>query len=288
MVIPQVPAVKTSVISPTEGTVHPRPRQPVVRCERLIWRRDIAGRAALGDALFSIFSTYYSGFSRDAFESLFLARQGVVLALLYGPNDCLAGFCAVRRAIYRASGRRYGVFSAGVYVDTNFKGGRVAALFGLSEALRFKLRHPWLRVAYLGLAHTPAPYRLFTQTMARVYPSRRCGEPPADVANVMRQALAERGWPQVGEDPWVLATPMLARDSHWLRRKPHMRTDPDVRFFLDRVPGWAEQGHGMSVWLPLDLRDIVGGGLQILGQRLGFDRSRLPRQVATVTAQVLK
>jgi hypothetical protein len=232
-------------------------------------------RASLGDALFSIFSDYYAGFDRDDFASLFLARDDLVLGLLYGPGGRLAGFCSIRRTIYTASRRRYGVFSAGVYVDTDFKGGRVAAMFGLLEALRFKLWHPWLRVAYLGIAHTPAPYRLFTRTMARVYPSRvaRSGDPPGEIAEVMRLGLADRGWPTVGLDPWVLATPMLARRSNWLERKPEMREDPDVRFFAERVPGWAERGHALAVWIPLDIRDIVGGALRVL--RHGV--ARLPK-----------
>ncbi|MCA9657270.1 MAG: hypothetical protein KC486_02920 [Myxococcales bacterium] len=257
-----------------------RSRIPVVRCERLLWRRlDPGRRRALGDALYAIFADYYAGFDREAFTELFLAREGVVVALLYGADGRLAGFCSVRRAIYSAAGQRFGVFSAGVYVDTDYRGGRVAARFGLGEALRFKLSHPWLQVAYLGLAHTPAPYRLFTQTMERVYPSRaaRSGEPPEVIAAVMGQALADRGWPQVGEDPCVLATPMLARRSRWFERKPELRDDPDVRFFTERVPGWAEDGHALSVWIPLDLKDIAGAALRMLRQSvaLGDNRKRL-------------
>jgi hypothetical protein len=246
-------------------------RLPVVRYERIVWRRlDPERRARLGDALFAIFADYYAGFDRDAFTAHFLAREDVVVALLYGPDDRLAGFSSVRQAIYRAAGRRTSVLSAGVYVDTEFKGGRVAASFGLHEALRLKLRRPWLRVAYLGIAHTPAPYRLFTRTMGRVYPSRsaRSGEPPEVVAEVMRQALADRGWPPAGDDPWVLATPMLARHPTWFERKAELRDDPDVRFFVDRVPGWADEGQALSCWIPLDLGDIVGGVVRLLKHAL--------------------
>jgi hypothetical protein len=270
----------TTITSTSFTEERARPRLPVVRCERLLWRGlELGRRQALADVLYAIFADYYAGFDRAAFTELFLAREGVVVALLYGADGRLAGFCSVRRAIYSAAGQRFGVFSAGVYVDTDYRGGRVAARFGLREALRFKLSHPWLRVAYLGLAHTPAPYRLFAQTMGRVYPSRagRGGEPPGVIAAVMGQALAERGWPQVGDDPCVLATPMLARRSRWFQRKPEMRDDPDVRFFTERVPGWAEEGHALSVWIPLDLRDIAGAALRLLRQSiaLGDNRKRL-------------
>lgn len=216
-------------------------------------------RASLGDALFSIFSDYYAGFDREDFESLFLARDELILGLLYGPGGRLAGFCSSRRQIYTASRRRYGVLSAGFYVDTDYKGGRVAAMSGLQEALRFKLRQPWRRVVDLGFAHTPAPYRLFTRTMARVYPSRAAssGE-PVEIAEVMRMGLTDRGWPTVGLDPWVVATPRLARRSNWIERKPEMREDPDVRFFAERVPAWAERGHARCGSYPYALGWMTG------------------------------
>ncbi len=255
-----VPGASTSARSTTTRACS---RLPVVRCQRIRWcSLESAQRVTLGDVLFAIFRNYYGGFDRDAFESLFLARRDVVVALLFGSDGSLAGFCSVRKSVYTLS-RRYGVFSAGVYVDTCYKGGRVAAMFGLREALRFKCTHPFYHVAYLGFAHTPAPYRLFTEAMPRAYPSRG-GEPPADITAVMLRALADRGWSQVGDDPWVRATPMLAREPQWLQRKPELRSNPDVQYFIDRVPGWAQQGHALAVWMPLDLRDIAIATLRMM------------------------
>ncbi|MEM7156246.1 MAG: hypothetical protein AAF799_25560 [Myxococcota bacterium] len=242
-----------------------RGRIPVVRTVRVRWARVGPDRRLfLRGELFRIFSAYYEGFGIEAFESFFLDRQDVVLGLFYGADRQLAGFCSMRRSVVGAGGHRYGALSAGVYIDTRYRGGRVAAAFGLREAMRIKLRHPSVRLGYLGLAHTPAPYRLFCRTMPRVYPSRpdHSGEPPGDIAEVMSSMLDERGWPRLRHCPWAIATPMYHPRPDWLERKLGTPDDLDVQFFCERVPGWSRHGHALACWVPLELRDIAGASLR--------------------------
>lgn len=251
--------------APDPSPARRRARLPIARRERVVWAElDPARRAPLRESLYAIFSTYYLGLDAAAFEELFLSKDDVVLGLLYGADDRLAGFCSITVSKVDTRRHRYGVLSAGVYIDTRYRGGHVAAGFGIQEALRHKLRNPRLRMGYLGLAHTPAPYRLFARTLPRIYPSRpaHSGEPPAEIAFVMQEVLRARGWPCVDGDPWVIATPMLHREPDWLERKPQMLRDPDVRYFVDRVPGWRHEGHALAVWNSLGLRDIARATLR--------------------------
>lgn len=66
------------------------------------------------------------------------------------------------------------------------------------------------------------------------------------------------------DDPWVVATPMRARDAERLSKAASLRDDPDVRAFEARVPAWASEGHALVTWMPLELQDIVRGALRSL------------------------
>lgn len=253
-------------------------RIPIVRSERIEWAKlSAARRTSLIAKLFAIFDHLYEGSDLEAFERSFFSRANVVVSLFYGADGRLGGYCSCSSSELATAAHHYVVFSAAVMIDPRYKGGHVAASFGLREALRCKLARPWVRVGYLASNHSPAPYALHVRTMPRVYPSlaEHSGEPSPEHAQLMRKVIAQRGWPVVGDDPYVVATPFRPRQGDWVGQSERMANDPHVHAYLARVPGWASEGHALVVWMPLDLDDIVRGALRLLGV-VGCARMRDP------------
>ncbi|WP_224770100.1 hypothetical protein [Mycobacterium simulans] len=137
-------------------------------------------------------------------------------------------------------------------------------LFGLREALRFKLRQPHMPLGCLVRTSSPVVYRLFARTMPRVYPNRMCRTPP-DVEALVRAISAGRHYTPVGESPWVVTSVAIPRDGSRMRL---LDDDPDVRFFLQLNPRFTE-GEALLFWVPLNAATIAGGLYRQVRLRLG-------------------
>jgi hypothetical protein len=235
------------------------PRLPITRTRRLTFGElEPSVRQALCDELYAIYHESSDTLGREEFERL-LFREETRVALFHGPRGELAGFSYATLHRIRTEGTEHAVFSAGVLFRLAYRGGLASALFGLTEALRFKLRNPRVPLAYLSVTSTPAPYRLFARTMNRMYPSRKA-PPPQELEGVLREVIQHRGLTPVGENPWLVRTLMKPRHTERLRASRNLQDDPDVRFFLEQNPNFAE-GHGTAllVWIPLDLANVASG-----------------------------
>jgi hypothetical protein len=236
------------------ASVNARPRTPV----RSVERRHAAQltsneREALNERLFEICDRTIAGYDRESLQSFYLSPPGTVLGLCRGPRGELAGVVSAQILELEVGGVRGAVFSAAVFFDLAYRGGAAAARFGLLEALRFKLRHPRTPLAYMPIALSPAPYVLHTRTMSRVYP-RRGVETPASVQAWMSAAARLRGFKSVR--PGLVEAPVRTRDATWLERSS-LSDDPDAAFFAEMNPGWKD-GHGLLLWVPLDLPNVLG------------------------------
>lgn len=97
----------------------------------------------------------------------------------------------------------HAVINAGVFFRPGYHGGATAGLFGLRQALRFKLRAPRTPLAYVTRSSSPAVYRLLASTMPRLYPSRTRSTPPK-IETLAMAVSGRRHYEPVGADPWVV------------------------------------------------------------------------------------
>jgi hypothetical protein len=261
------------VVGEREETVTARPSaaptrgdgpQRIVRSERLrLASLDPSERSAVIDQLYRIYSETVQGDTREQFEAQVFGGGEVRVALFYGTCDELAGFTFAGIARMDHGGRNYAVFCAGVFFRLGYQGGKWSALFGLREALRFKLREPRTPLAYCTRSSSPAVYRLLASTMPEIYPSRHC-ETPAEIESVVRAFTARRKYVAVGEGPWVVKSGARPRNAARMRR---IISDPEARFYTELNPHYAER-NALVVWIPLGPRNIVGGLLRLLRGRL--------------------
>jgi hypothetical protein len=169
---------------------------------------DARARAAVIDDLYDIYRGNASSLTREGFERNALPSDATRVALFYGEDQTLAGFAVATLLRVRAGGVEHAVFSGIVHFRLAYRGGAAAALFGLTEALRFKLENPRMPLSYVTVCSTPAVYSLFARTMPRFYPHPELPT-PAYVHEIARAVTAARGMTPAGADPWLI--PAVAR-----------------------------------------------------------------------------
>ncbi len=223
-----------------------------------------AQRSALSAKLFDIYDETVHGVTQVELDTMIFGTDDGRLALFYSAHDELVGFSFASIERVQHGGRTFAVFVAGVLFRLGCRGGSSASLFGLRQALQFKLRHPRTPLAYVSRSSSPAAYRLLACTMPRVYPSR--GEEPSDeIVALVRAASARLQYAPVGDGPWIVHSGATPRDTSRMRR---IKRDPHTRFYLELNPRYAE-GEALMVWIPLDAANIAGGLFRLLRTRLG-------------------
>lgn len=212
-----------------------------------------ARRRALADELYNIYSETLHGHTPEEIDDLIFGAARVRLALFYGARGELAGcaFAAIDRIEH--AGRTHAVLGGGGFFRSHYRGGPSASLFFLGQGIRARLREPHVPLAYLTRASTPAAYRRLAVTMPTIYPSRR-RQTPVNVETLVRALSPRRHYVQVSENPWVVRS-AAPHDPSRLQRLEH---DPDVRFYLDLNPRFA-QGESLLVWVRADMADLASG-----------------------------
>ncbi|MBI2698422.1 hypothetical protein [Mycobacterium gordonae] len=234
-----------------------------------IVRRDHLNSASLGpaqlgalvDTLYDIYRQSARGCSRDEFAAVVFSAGDGRFMLFYDERDQCAGFSYV--AFDHLERENIAVINAGVFFRPGYRGGAMAGLFGLGQALRFKVRSPRTPLAYATRSSSPAVYRLLASTMPRLYPSRSHSTPP-EVERLAMAASRRRHYEPIGADPWVVRSDAVPLD---VSRMQKLRGDPHVRFFTAMAPRYTE-GEAVVVWIPLDVANILVGVLRLVRARL--------------------
>ena len=244
-------------------------RRPIVCMRRItLGTLDASARSELCERCHAIYRELSETLDRERFEQLFFQRDDTRIALFYGSRGELAGFSNATILRVQHEGIEHAVFSAGVYVQLAYRAGEMSAIYGLTEALRFRLRHPRTPLAYLSMASSPAPYCLFTRTMSRVYPSRHRETPPK-LESLVRKVIEVRGLTPIGDSPWLVETFVKPRDLARLHVSRRLRDDPDAAFYRQQNPTFETTADAaLLVWIPLDSANILTGLLRATWRRL--------------------
>ncbi|MEM6929219.1 MAG: hypothetical protein AAF602_19930 [Myxococcota bacterium] len=256
--------LRTGVAPPTSDA----PRASVARTRRLTWWRQPASeRRRLLDACYAIYRETSSTLSRCELEAQF-AHPETRLGLFYDKAGALVGFSNAAVLRIDVAGRSQAVFSAGVYFRLSVRGGPASVVFGLTEALRYKLLAPYVPLAYLAMASSPAPYDLYYRHAKRLWPSPDAEMPPS-VAAAIEAASEARGLRRIDGDRCRVETYVAPDRPDRIRRSKRLRGQPSTRFYEAANPGWAdhERPTALLVWIPLGLRDILGALLRLVGLR---------------------
>jgi hypothetical protein len=247
-------------------------RVPIARVEHfMLGAASPAERVKLVDDTYRISRAYFPDETHEEFERTFFSADETWVFLFFGPDEELAGFAAVSNVWVNHEDEDVACFKGMACIDSRYKLTWRSRLPVVREAVKFKLRHPWTRAGYMGMAATPSGYRLVTSSVPRVYPSREDGMPDSVKALILK-AMKVRGLEVVDEERLLVRAASRLAQPERIRESRGLSADPDARYFMERNPDYEE--HYMMVWAPLGFRDLARGAANMLRKHLVGDGAR--------------
>ena len=232
----------------------------------------------IGRDLYPVHARIFSGVSQGEFESYVLhsgARENR-LRLFLNPAGETVGYCAVHFHDRKVDGRPARVMRAETGLLPDYRG-KGASFWFMQQAWRYKRRHPFTRLFYLGSVIHPSSYHLLAKYFPAIYPTAANEGHPRLQARAL-QLAADFDLPA----PREAANP-LVRPVRWITREETGPVDPalagrvDVKFFSERNPNHG-QGLGLIVVIPMTFavfaRAFRGPLTAILLKRLGIRRRK--------------
>ena len=137
-----------------------------------------------------------------------------------------------------------------------YRGKHSPLALGFREVFRYKFRHPWRPLYYLGTLVHPSSYHMVCQFAHQVYP-RSKQTVPADIVQLMSDLIDSFGVPPVDT-----ANPLVRRVGWQVRDTPedscYWRSCalPDVQFFLVQNPQYY-QGYGLRTLVPWSWNNLL-------------------------------
>lgn len=178
----------------------------------------------------------------------------------------MVGYFATQFLDRSVDGRTVQIFRAQAAILPEYRGRHSTVSFGIAEAARYKLRHPFHEVFYFGMLLHPSSYHLLAKYFPEIHPSRTKAL-PENVRRLM-VALADSF-----HEKAVSADKPLIRQVGWITRENPVAREQsrsakaDRAFFIDANPGYA-QGHGLVTLVPLTFANLAVAASRFLVRRL--------------------
>lgn len=219
---------------------------------------DEAGLARLTEEMFALNTRLFDGVDRARFirEVIAMPSRWTRIQLLRNATDELVGYCAAHLFDRVLQGRNCGVFRVEAGILRPYRGHSSTFLFGMRQALAYRLRHPFKRLFLFCTPVHPSSYCLLAGRFREVYPSPCTPVPPPAVQALMQELADGFGeTPEASGDPGLRQVGWITRDSEQETRNWQASEAPEVRFYLARNPGYR-RGVGLVTLVPLSWRNL--------------------------------
>ena len=228
-------------------------------------------RDRLIDELHRIHAESFEGVGRDAFAAQVVAPRAEHSTILVhrDSDDAIVGFFALHEVHCTLRGRPCLVLRGDGGLSHVQQGRGLDFTFGLGTAARLILQAPQRPVFWLGCLVHPAIYSQVVRYMRPVWPSDD-HEPDDDTRALMAELADSFGLAVVGDDPQVRRVGWVARETAAERAFWRHSTRPEVRFFLDANPGYAD-GHGLLTMVPLGAASISAATSRLAGETIAHN-----------------
>lgn len=236
---------------------------PPAAARRTIVRATVEPVARLGAAdreeMFALFARYYDRVTREQFEADLAGKQRLIR--MFDQTGRLSGFSTIQLIEGREGRRRtLTLFSGDTVVDRDCWGQKWLQRAFSRELLRLRLRHPLRRLYWFLISKGYKTYLLMRNNFT-MYPNHERPTPPAVQATLDRVARLKFG------DRYQAARGVVSFEQG-AAVKPEAAdvpaldaAAPDVRFFLERNPGWVN-GDELCCLAELRLLELIGAGLK--------------------------
>lgn len=242
---------------------------------RISWTRTVdpavlhgADRDRFIEELWSVNSRVFDGATREQLLDYVFNPEARWLRVRIFEDSAgrMVGYFATQFLDRSVEGRNVQVFRAQAGILPEYRGRHSTVSVGLVEAARYKLRHPFHEVYYLGMLVHPSSYHLLAKYFPEIHPTRTRGLPES-VRRFM-VALAD----SFHESAVSVDRPLI-RQVGWITREYPAEFDrsesamADEAFFVAANPAYM-QGHGLVTLVPLTLANLAAAAFRLLARRL--------------------
>lgn len=204
---------------------------------------------------------YHDLFERDeTFDISYLLQcrgDNISLGLFFDNEHMLCGFTIAGIQTIHIEGETHALFSAGAYSDLNYKTGNWVVKFALQQSIRYKLKHPYHKLAYLEEALSPAAYSLSSRILPECYPNPNKPS-PKKITAIIDAIKTKRDYIMTDHSPWVVKFPikLKLKDYQRILNAAKRKNCQYYQHYFALNPHFME-GHALLVYMPLTLKNIM-------------------------------
>ena len=233
-----------------------RPRRTIVK----VRTEPVANLSAADrDEMWELFRRYYDRVARETFERDLDGKQRLIR--LFDREGKVAGFSTIQLIPGEEGGKRtLTLFSGDTVVDRDCWGQKALQAEFSKELVRLKLRNLRTRLYWFLISKGHKTYLLMRNNFT-MFPSRDGPTPPAVQATLDRVARLKFG-ERYDASRGIVVFPDASAVKEEVRDVPSLEAAaPDVRFFLERNPGWV-RGDELCCLAEIRLRELIPAALR--------------------------
>ena len=206
---------------------------------------------------------YFSLFSvaEDYDINQLLKNRGAdaILRLFFDKHNILGGFAIVGIQHIKSDDKTYAVFSAGIYSDLDYNIGKHLPRFAFKLSLKYKLKHPTHKLAYLGEVLSPAGYSLSARTFSKCYP-HPFHKTPEYLDKVIAAIKVYRQYNTIPGKKFIATFPIKRKIKN-PERLYHSKLMQECIFYRHyfKLNTHFDEGAALIMYIPLNLDNLFWG-----------------------------
>lgn len=210
------------------------------------------------DSLYQLHTQIFDGVDKTIFISYVVDSPATLTRIRVYKNETgdWIGYCAVHRFDQSVFDRSCVVFRAEAGLLREYRGRSLTLWFGFNEAIKYRLRHPFCSLYYLGSFVHPSVLYMFSRYFSEYYP--RADSPLPDTVKHFMLELANifHIKPVEGQSFLARQVGWITKESDEDRRYWQQKEDPTVKFYIQTNPGYVD-GNGLLTLVPLTFSNIT-------------------------------
>ena len=210
------------------------------------------------DSLYQLHSKIFDGVERDSFVSYVVDSPAEWTRIRIYKNSMgeWVGYCAVHRFRNLIFDRPYVIIRAEAGILREYRGRSQTLWFGFSEAIKYRITHPFCALYYLGSFVHPSVLHMFSRYFREYYP--RADTPIPEQIKLFMLELANifHIEPVDKQDVLVRQVGWITKESTEDRCFWQNHTHPIVKFYIKTNPGYVS-GNGLLTLVPLTFSNIL-------------------------------
>lgn len=217
----------------------------------------IEEKESLIDSLYQLHSRIFDGVEKAHFISYVVDSPADWTRIRVYKNSMneWVGYCVVHRFSKHVFDRPFVIFRAEAGILRSYRGRSQTLWFAFSEAIKYRIRHPFCETYYLGSFVHPSVLYMFSRYFSQYYPRANTPTPNQikdlmlELANIFHLEPVEKQDVLVRKVGWI--TNESAEDRSFWQNHTHQI----VKFYIKTNPGYIN-GNGLLTLVPLTFGNI--------------------------------